>query len=312
MKQSEIASIDAFLATLHHLSDHTRKAYAGDLAVFLDYCEQLGVNEWRELDGRQVRGYITQRHRQGIGGRSLRRNLSSIRAFYKYLLTRGEATQNPADGITTPRTEKRLPKTLDVEQSARLVEIKGDDKLAVRDRAILELMYSSGLRLAECVDLDLYSIDTRDGLVTVLGKGNKMRKVPVGKFALHAVSDWLKVRPLLAALEETALFVSTRGTRISARSVQQRLRHWARKQGLDTHVHPHMLRHSFATHLLESSGDLRAVQELLGHADISTTQIYTNLDFQHLANVYDEAHPRARKARKQGTAIPAQPRTRDT
>ena len=295
MKQSEIAKIDAFLGTLQHLSGHTRKAYAGDLAFFLDYCKQLDVNGWQDLDGRQVRGYVTQRHRKGIGGRSLRRNLSSVRAFYKYLLTRGEVTQNPAEGITTPKMEKRLPKTLDVEQSARLVEIKGDKELAVRDRAILELMYSSGLRLAECVGLDQYSIDIRDALVTVRGKGNKTRKVPVGKYALDAVSAWLKVRPQLAKLEETALFVSTRGNRLSTRSVQQRMRHWALKQGLDTHVHPHMLRHSFATHMLESSGDLRAVQELLGHADISTTQIYTNLDFQHLAGVYDQAHPRARK-----------------
>lgn len=295
MRESEAAKIDAFLGTLHHLSGHTRKAYAGDLALFLDYCEELEANRWQDLDGRQIRGYITQRHRRGIGGRSLRRNLSSIRAFYRYLLNRGEVTQNPAEGITTPRVEKRLPKTLDTEQSARLVELKGDDVLTIRDRAILELIYSSGLRLAECVGLDLYSIDIRDGLVTVMGKGNKTRKVPVGKYALDAVGAWLKVRSQLAALDETALFVSARGRRISTRSVQQRLRHWALKQGLDTPVHPHMLRHSFATHLLESSGDLRAVQELLGHADISTTQIYTNLDFQHLASVYDQAHPRARK-----------------
>ena len=295
MRESEIAKIDAFLGTLQHLSAHTRKAYSGDLAFFLNYCKELDVVNWQDLDGRQVRGYITQRHRQGTGGRSLRRNLSSIRAFYKYLLTRGEVTKNPAEGITTPKTEKRLPKTLDVDQTARLVEIKGDKALTLRDRAILELMYSSGLRLAECVSLDLYSIDIRDEIVTVTGKGNKTRKVPVGNYALDAVSAWLKVRPQLAALDETALFVSTRGRRISARSVQQRMRHWALKQGLDTNVHPHMLRHSFATHLLESSGDLRAVQELLGHADISTTQVYTSLDFQHLASVYDQTHPRARK-----------------
>ena len=295
MRESEIARIDAFLGTLQHLSVHTRKAYAGDLAFFLNYCKQLNVGKWQDLDGRQVRGYITQRHRQGTGGRSLRRNLSSIRAFYKYLLARGEVTKNPAEGITTPKTEKRLPKTLDVDQASRLVEIKGDKALTLRDRAILELMYSSGLRLAECISLDLYSIDIRDELVTVTGKGNKTRKVPVGNYALDAVSAWLKVRPQLAALDETALFVSARGKRLSARSVQQRMRHWAQKQGLDTNVHPHMLRHSFATHLLESSGDLRAVQELLGHADISTTQIYTSLDFQHLASVYDQTHPRARK-----------------
>ncbi|MDE0283326.1 MAG: tyrosine recombinase XerC [Gammaproteobacteria bacterium] len=295
MRESEIAKIDAFLGTLQHLSAHTRKAYAGDLAFFLNYCKELDVVKWQDLDGRQVRGYITQRHRQGTGGRSLRRNLSSIRAFYKYLLSRGEVTKNPAEGITTPKTEKRLPKTLDVDQTSRLVEIKGDKALTLRDRAILELMYSSGLRLAECVSLDIYSVDIRDGLVTVTGKGSKTRKVPVGNYALEAVSAWLKVRPQLAALDETALFVSTRGRRLSARSVQQRMRHWALKQGLDTNVHPHMLRHSFATHLLESSGDLRAVQELLGHADISTTQVYTSLDFQHLASVYDQTHPRARK-----------------
>ena len=295
MRESEIARIEAFLGTLQHLSVHTRKAYARDLASFLEYCKQLDVVEWQDLDGRQVRGYVTRRHKQGTGGRSLRRHLSSIRAFYKYLLNRGEVTKNPAEGITTPKTEKRLPKTLDVDQAGVLVGIKSDKALALRDRAILEVMYSSGLRLAECVGLDLYSTDTRDGLVTVTGKGKKTRKVPVGKYALDAIGAWLKVRPQLAAPDETALFVSTRGRRISARSVQQRMRHWALKQGLDTNVHPHMLRHSFATHLLESSGDLRAVQELLGHADISTTQIYTSLDFQHLASVYDEAHPRARK-----------------
>ena len=295
MRESEIAKIDAFLGTLQHLSVHTRKAYAGDLAFFLDYCRQLEVGKWQDVDGRQVRGYITQRHRQGTGGRSLRRNLSSIRAFYRYLLAAGEVTNNPAEGISAPKSEKRLPKTLDVDQTSRLVEIKGDKALTLRDRAILELMYSSGLRLAECVSLDIYSVDIRDALVTVTGKGSKTRKVPVGNYALDAVKAWLKVRQQLAALDETALFVSTRGRRISARSVQQRLRHWALKQGLDTNVHPHMLRHSFATHLLESSGDLRAVQELLGHADISTTQVYTSLDFQHLASVYDQTHPRARK-----------------
>ena len=300
MKESEIARVDAFLGTLHHLSVHTRKAYASDLAAFLDYCRQLDVSTWQDLDGRQVRGYITQRHRQGTGGKSLQRHLSSIRAFYRYLLSKGEATRNPAAGITTPKTEKRLPKTLDADQAARLVELREDKVLALRDRAMFEVMYSSGLRLAECVSLDLYSIDARDGLVTVTGKGNKTRKAPIGRYALDAVGAWLKVRQQLATPDETALFVSTRGSRISTRSVQQRLRHWALKQGLDTNVHPHVLRHSFATHLLESSGDLRAVQELLGHADISTTQIYTSLDFQHLASVYDQTHPRARK-KQQGT-----------
>ncbi len=295
MKPAEIARIDGFLETLQHLSPHTRKAYAGDLAFFLGYCKQLNISAWRDLDGRALRGYIAQRHRQGTGGRSLRRNLSSIRAFYRYLLDQGEVAQNPAEGIVTPKSEKRLPKTLDVDQTARLVEIKDNQTLALRDKAILELMYSSGLRLAECVSLDQHSVELGDALVTVTGKGNKTRRVPVGKYALDAVRAWLRVRPQLAALGETALFVSARGKRLSARSIQQRLRQWAQKQGMDVHVHPHMLRHSFATHLLESSGDLRAVQELLGHADISTTQIYTSLDFQHLAKVYDQTHPRARK-----------------
>ncbi|MCY4155194.1 MAG: tyrosine recombinase XerC [Gammaproteobacteria bacterium] len=295
MKPAEIARIDGFLETLQHLSPHTRKAYAGDLAFFLEYCKQLNISAWRDLDGRALRGYIAQRHRQGTGGRSLRRNLSSLRAFYRYLLDQGEVAQNPAEGIVTPKSEKRLPKTLDVDQTARLVEIKDNQTLALRDKAILELMYSSGLRLAECVGLDQHSVELGDALVTVTGKGNKTRRVPVGKYALDAVRAWLRVRPQLAALGETALFVSARGKRLSARAIQQRLRQWAQKQGMDVHVHPHMLRHSFATHLLESSGDLRAVQELLGHADISTTQIYTSLDFQHLAKVYDQTHPRARK-----------------
>jgi len=295
VKPAEIARIDGFLETLQHLSPHTRNAYASDLAFFLEYCKQLNISAWRDLDGRALRGYIAQRHRQGTGGRSLRRNLSSLRAFYRYLLDQGEVAQNPAEGIVTPKSEKRLPKTLDVDQTARLVEIKDNQTLALRDKAILELMYSSGLRLAECVSLDQHSVELGDALVTVTGKGNKTRRVPVGKYALDAVRAWLRVRPQLAALGETALFVSARGKRLSARAIQQRLRQWAQKQGMDVHVHPHMLRHSFATHLLESSGDLRAVQELLGHADISTTQIYTSLDFQHLAKVYDQTHPRARK-----------------
>ncbi len=296
MKKSEVVKVDAFLETLHHLSEHTRKAYSSDLDFFLSYCDRFNVAKWRDMDGRQLRGYITQRHRQGISGRSLQRNLSAIRAFYKYLLTEGEVKQNPAEGLITPKTKKRLPKTLDVEKSTRLVDIKEKTELAIRDRAILELLYSSGLRLSECVALSLDSVDQRDATVTVLGKGSKTRMVPVGRYALQAIAEWLAFRPRLAAPDETALFVSTRGSRISARSIQQRLRRWAIKQGLGTHVHPHMLRHSFATHILESSSDLRAVQELLGHADISATQIYTNLDFQHLAKVYDKAHPRAKKS----------------
>lgn len=295
MQQIEIAHIQAFIKSLHHLSEHTRKAYLRDISFFREYCDGHNVDSWSDMDGRQMRGFVTQRHRQGSGGRSLQRNLSAIRAFYRYLIEIGAATNNPAQGIVTPKTAKKLPNTLDVDQSAQLMEIKSDDILSIRDKAILELMYSCGLRLSELVSLNLNSIDMGDAVATVTGKGNKTRMLPVGRQALAALQTWLKQRVSLAAHDETALFVSNRGSRISPRSIQQRLRQWSVKQGLGTHVHPHMLRHSFATHMLESSSDLRAVQELLGHADISTTQVYTHLDFQHLAKVYDKAHPRAQK-----------------
>ncbi|MFT5133074.1 MAG: integrase/recombinase XerC [Gammaproteobacteria bacterium] len=298
MQQTETLHIDAFIKSLHHLSEHTRKAYLHDILSFREYCDMNSVAKWREMDGRQVRGFVTRRHRQGLGGRSLQRNLSAIRAFYRFLMKIGVATHNPAQGIVTPKTPKKLPNTLDVDQSAQLVEIKGDDILSIRDRAIFELMYSCGLRLSELVSLNLGSIDLGDAIVTVTGKGNKTRMLPVGRQALEAMRLWLPGRASLASPEEKALFVSNRGSRISPRSIQQRLRQWSVKQGLATHVHPHMLRHSFATHILESSSDLRAVQELLGHADISTTQVYTHLDFQHLAKVYDQAHPRAQKKSK--------------
>lgn len=298
MHQIEISRIDQFIKSLHHLSEQTRKAYQKDISIFLEYCNEINIENWTVIDGRQIRGFVTQRHRQGIGGRSLQRNLSAIRAFYRYLIKTGVANSNPAQGIVTPKTAKKLPNTLDVDQSTQLVEIKATDILSIRDKAIFELMYSCGLRLSELVKLNLDSIDIGDGVVTVIGKGNKTRLLPVGQQALEATRIWLKQRVILATHDDNALFVSKRGTRISTRSVQQRLRHWSKRQGLGTHVHPHMLRHSFATHVLESSGDLRAVQELLGHADISTTQVYTHLDFQHLAKVYDQAHPRAQKKTK--------------
>ncbi len=295
MIRCETDKIDAFIGSLHHLSVNTRKAYTRDLSVLLDYCRQQDIQTWQSLDGRQLRSFITKRHRQGISGRSLQRNLSAIRAFYRYLLNADIVTQNPAEGLITPKTPKKLPNTLDADQATQLVEIDATDPCAVRDKAIFELMYSSGLRLSELVNLNLESIDIADAIVTVIGKGNKTRKVPVGRYAIKAIKAWLKQRTAMIDSDLAALFVSNWGRRISTRTVQQRLRGWAIKQGLATHVHPHMLRHSFATHMLESSGDLRAVQELLGHADISTTQVYTHLDFQHLARVYDEAHPRAKR-----------------
>ena len=298
MKRSETALVAEFIKTLHHLSAHTRSAYQRDLKFFQDYCEQHDIECWQDLDGRQLSAFVAGRHRQGLGGRSLQRNLAAIRAFYRYLMSAGRVTQNPAMGIVTPKTPRKLPRTLDADQTMQLVEIKDEDALAIRDRAILELLYSSGLRLSELTSLELNSIDMADATVTVLGKGRKMRTVPVGKQAIAAVRLWLKQRPQFAGAEEKALFLSQRGRRISPRTVQLRLKKWAIAQGLANPVHPHMLRHSFASHLLESSSDLRAVQELLGHADISTTQVYTHLDFQHLARVYDQAHPRAQKKAK--------------
>lgn len=295
MNRQEVDKIQNFLGSLQHLSEHTRKSYQRDLAVLLEYIETSDVQNWRELDGRQMRSFVAWRHRQGISGRSLQRNLSAVRAFYRYLIREGVAQHNPADGVRAPKSAKTLPKLLDVDQAAQLVEIDANDPLSIRDKAILELMYSSGLRLSELVSLNLDSLDLPDAVVTVIGKGNKTRKVPVGKQARKAMKHWLEKRDDMAKDQELAVFVSQRGNRISPRSVQQRLNQWALKQGLTNHVNPHMLRHSFASHLLESSGDLRAVQELLGHADISTTQVYTHLDFQHLANVYDDAHPRAHR-----------------
>lgn len=284
-----------FLRTLQHLSEHTCKAYQRDLVVLLEFANAHDVQKWSELDGRQMRSFVAWRHRQGIGGRSLQRNLSAARAFYRYLIGEGVAQHNPAEGVQAPKSPKKLPKLLDTDQATQLVEIDDKDPLAIRDKAILELMYSSGLRLSELVMLNIDSLDLDDAVVTVIGKGKKTRVIPVGKQACKALKQWLKSRGEIAKEEEVAVFVSQRGTRISRRSIQQRLKKWAIKQGLTNHVNPHMLRHSFASHLLESSGDLRAVQELLGHADITTTQVYTHLNFQHLANVYDDAHPRARR-----------------
>ena len=295
MLESEINLTHSFQETLQHLSPHTQKAYQHDLATLLEYCKIQGVNKWRDLDGRQMRGYAAWRHRQGIGGKSLQRNLSAVRAFYRYLINQGVTGQNPTQGILAPKTPRKLPRALDVDQTAHLVGIDDQDQLAVRDRAMLELMYSSGLRLSELIQLNMGNLDLRDAVVTVLGKGKKTRAVPIGRYAIAALKKWFEVRQDIIKGDEPAVFINRNGRRLTPRAFQLRLNHWAVKQGIATRVHPHMLRHSFASHLLESSGDLRAVQELLGHADIKTTQIYTHLDFQHLASVYDQAHPRARR-----------------
>ncbi len=290
--------VDSFLQHLaleRRLSPRTIDAYRRDLADFINCYPSPTPLDWSRLKQAEIRSYAAQRHRQGLSGKSLQRRLAALRSFYRFLNREGISTQNPAIGVRAPKVKRKLPATLDVDQLGQLLELPGNDPLDLRDQAIMELLYSSGLRLAELVSMDLQNLDLQDAMLEVTGKGNKTRRLPVGRKALQAIKQWLKIRGELAKAAETALFVSQRGGRLSARSVQSRLALRAREQGTPQHVHPHLLRHSFASHLLESSGDLRAVQELLGHADISTTQIYTHLDFQHLAEVYDQAHPRARK-----------------
>jgi len=295
--QPAVESFVGHLKTERRLSPHTLDGYQRELAALAAFCTGLGITAWPALDVHQVRSYIAARHRAGRSGPTLQRSLSAIRSFYRFLQREGIAGHNPALGVRAPRAARKLPKTLDVDRVGRLLQIAPADALAYRDHAIMELLYSSGLRVSELAALNLDGIDLRDATVRVTGKGAKTRIVPVGRQACDALRAWLKERAALAGADEAALFVSRSGRRLSVRAVQERIRTWALRQGLDTHVHPHMLRHSFASHLLESSGDLRAVQELLGHANIGTTQIYTHLDFQHLAKVYDRAHPRAKKKR---------------
>lgn len=290
--------LERFAAHLSHerrCSKHTLAAYRRDLAQFTAALAQQQVADFAAVTHDQVRRFAAQRHRLGSDPKSIARALSAVRSLYAFLIREGQAASNPADGVRAPQSQKRLPRTLDADQVGRLLEIAAEDPVALRDRALLEMLYSSGLRLAELCALDLGDIDLADATVRVTGKGSKTRIVPVGRFARAAIERWLGVRGRFAAAEVTALFVGVRGERISPRVVQQRLDHWAKVQGIGFKLHPHMLRHSFASHLLESSGDLRAVQELLGHANISTTQVYTHLDFQHLAKSYDAAHPRAKR-----------------
>lgn len=280
------------------LSPHTLNNYQRDLDRCVRFCDESGINAWNALHAQHVRSYAAQMHRQGLGGKSIQRRLSALRSFCRFLVRHGHLGSNPAQDIRAPATPRRLPHTLDVDRMQTLLDAIADDWLAQRDLAMLELMYSSGLRLAELVNLDVHDIDMLQREARVLGKGRKTRIVPVGEKARTALERWLEERQLHCADDESALFINRTGSRLGPRSVQKRLKRWALKQGLDSRLHPHALRHSCATHLLESSGDLRAVQEMLGHANLGTTQIYTHLDFQHLAQVYDQAHPRARKSGK--------------
>jgi integrase/recombinase XerC len=299
MEASEREKIERFLDYLQserRCSPHTVTNYRRDLGALLRYCEQRGTTRWAEMDVHSVRAFVAARHRGGRSGRSLARELSALRSFFRYLRRKGELSIDPAVGVSAPKSPRKLPEPLDTDQMAALLSVPGDDPLAVRDAAIMELLYSSGLRLAELVSLDVDTV--RGDVVRVTGKGGKTREVPVGRYAREALARWQSVRGALAAEGERGLFVGQQGRRLSPRAIQSRLHQWGIKQGIDARVHPHKLRHAFASHLLESSGDLRAVQEMLGHADISTTQVYTHLDFQHLAEVYDKAHPRARKGRE--------------
>ncbi len=277
----------AHLRTERRLSPHTEAAYRRDLEALAAYCDGERIAGWKQLDNFHIRTFAAREHRDGLGPRSIQRRLSALRGFFDYLIREDVLDANPAADIRAPKAAKRLPKTLDVDQVASLLERRPTDVLSKRDHAMLELLYSSGLRLAELAGLDVADLDLGDRTVRVLGKGSKTRILPVGKQALAALRVWLA--------ETTALFVGQNGERLGARAIQRRIGRWATAAGVGVPVHPHLLRHSFATHLLESSRDLRGVQELLGHADISTTQVYTHLDFQHLARIYDEAHPRARR-----------------
>jgi integrase/recombinase XerC len=287
--------LDAFLSHLAHerrLSPHTVENYARDVRALL---ELAGSTPLADIHPNLARRFVAQLHARGLNGKSLARTLSAWRTLYRYLARDHGVTRNPFQGVRAPKSAKTLPKALSPDQASQLVSIEADDALSVRDRAMFELFYSSGLRLAEVVGLKLPDVDFDEAIVRVTGKGSKTRVVPVGRFALDALRDWLEERRRLASHEQQALFVTMRGTPLGPRAIQSRLRHWAVRQGLGQPVHPHMLRHSFASHVLQSSGDLRAVQEMLGHASISTTQVYTHLDFQHLAKAYDAAHPRAKR-----------------
>ena len=288
--------LHGFLAHLRNerqYSPLTTENYARDIRRLFELAASIPLGE---LKSHHIRRFIAQLHGQGLGGKTLARMLSAWRSFYTYLMRDHQCKGNPCTGLRAPKSARALPRALSPDEAVRMVDLPAaDGLLAVRDKAIFELFYSSGLRLAELISLDAAALDFNDAAVRVTGKGSKTRIVPMGSHAITALQAWLASRNQIAKAGEPALFVNRNGQRIGARAVQLRMKEWGIKQGITSNVHPHLLRHSFATHVLQSSGDLRAVQEMLGHASISTTQVYTHLDFQHLARIYDGAHPRARK-----------------
>lgn len=287
-----MSAIDTFLAYLaveKQASPHTLDAYRRDLSALATWADGRDVTS---LDSAALRAFIAHEHRRGLTPKSLQRRLSACRSLYRWLLKQGHLDADPCAGVRAPKATRKLPQVLDVDEAVQLVALPTDAPLGLRDRALLELFYSSGLRLAEVCALRWRDLDFDAGLVTVLGKGSRERIVPVGSHARAALLAW---RQASAGAPDDHVFPGRHGRRISARAIQLRMKQLAQRQGVFKRIHPHLLRHSCASHLLESSGDLRAVQELLGHADIATTQIYTHLDFQHLAKVYDATHPRARR-----------------
>lgn len=300
MSSTLAAAVTPFLRYLSHerrYSPHTTANYRRDLEQISTFFASQGIEQWQTVSTHEVRLYIMQSSQRGLAPRTIQRHLSALRSLYRYLIRQRLADQNPVQGVRSPKPAQTLPNYLDVEQVTQLLDFESSEPLAQRDKAMMELFYSSGLRLAELTQLNCSDLDLTEQWVRVVGKGQKERLLPVGRLAISALRGWLKQRTafLPPTSTEPALFLSQQGRRLTARSIQRRLAHWAEVQQLPLHLHPHMLRHSFASHLLQSSGELRAVQELLGHADIATTQIYTHLDFQHLATVYDTAHPRAKR-----------------
>ena len=292
--QNALQKYWTYLKIERQVSPHTLSNYQRQLVRVVEILQHAGIQQWQQVTPSVVRFVIAQSYKDGLHEKSLALRLSALRRFLSYLVQLGELKVNPATGISAPKQGKHLPKNIDTEQVQQLLANDSKEPIDIRDRAIIELLYSSGLRLSELQGLNLNSINIRVREVRVIGKGNKERVVPLGRYASHAIQQWLKVRLLFNPKDE-ALFVSQLGNRMSHRAIQMRLETWGIRQGLNSHLNPHKLRHSFATHMLEASSDLRAVQELLGHSNLSTTQIYTHLNFQHLAEVYDSAHPRAKR-----------------
>ena len=292
--KERIQEFEEHLRTERRLSNHTIVSYQRDLKKLTIWCTESKLL-LQDITAHDIRACLSSLHKNGLGGKSIQRWLSSLRTFFNYCIKNQWLNKNPVNGLTAPKSPKKLPKTLDVDQVNQLLSFTTANWIDFRDHAIIELLYSSGLRLAELSGLNLTELDLKECSVRVTGKGNKTRTLPVGRQAVEALKIWLQYRQNKVATESTAMFLNIHGKRLSPRSIQDRLKKISIRQGMQGKIHPHMLRHSFASHMLESSGDLRAVQELLGHQNISTTQIYTHLDFQHLAKVYDKAHPRASK-----------------